>query len=48
MAIDPVCEMQVDEETAEHKSDYEEKNYVFCSADCKSEFDENPEAYINR
>jgi YHS domain-containing protein len=42
---DPVCEMEVTEEDAVGKSEYEGKTYYFCSEDCKEEFDENPEDY---
>lgn len=46
MAKDPVCSMQVDEKTAAAKTEYKGKTYYFCSADCKSVFDQNPEAYV--
>lgn len=48
MAIDPVCEMTVDERTARWKSDYKETTYYFCAPGCKKRFDEKPEAYLNR
>ena len=46
MAIDPVCNMQVDEQTAEWKSEYKGQMYYFCAPGCKAEFDRNPEQYV--
>jgi YHS domain-containing protein len=46
MAIDPVCKMEVDEKKAKFKSTYEGELYCFCSAECKQEFDEDPEEYV--
>ena len=50
MAIqtDPVCGMQVDEQMATNKSQYQGTDYYFCSADCKREFDQQPEQYVVR
>jgi Cu+-exporting ATPase len=47
MSIDPVCGMEVDEDAAVYKSEYHGKTYYFCSPGCKSDFDSDPEAYIN-
>ena len=46
MAIDPVCGMEVDEETAKDRSAFAGKDYFFCSPDCREEFDESPEEYV--
>jgi YHS domain-containing protein len=46
MAIDPVCNMDVDTDTSEFQSMYAGKRYFFCSEECKSDFDERPEEYI--
>ena len=46
MAIDPVCKMTVDEETAEHTTEYEGKTYYFCAAGCKTTFEEDPTKYL--
>ena len=46
MAIDPVCGMEVDENSAKDRSSFEGKTYFFCSTDCREEFDEAPEEYI--
>jgi YHS domain-containing protein len=45
MAIDPVCNMEVDEEDAEFMAKYEGKTY-FCSESCKEEFETDPEEYV--
>jgi Cu+-exporting ATPase len=44
MAKDPVCGMTVDDK-ASLKSTYGGKNYVFCSASCKTKFDKEPGRY---
>ena len=46
MAIDPICKMEVDEKTAQYKSEYKGKTYFFCAPGCKKAFDENPEKYV--
>jgi YHS domain-containing protein len=48
MAIDPVCGMEVDEQTAAGKSEYEGKTYYFCSLGCKAAFDKDPEKYLQQ
>ena len=45
MAKDPVCKMDVDEKTAEFKSQQEGKTVYFCSEDCKKQFDKNPKQF---
>ncbi len=46
MQIDPVCGMQVDENTAQYKSEYNGKIYYFCAPGCKKTFDSEPEKYM--
>ena len=46
MAIDPVCKMTVDENTAKFISEYKGKKYFFCAPGCKRMFDENPEKFL--
>jgi YHS domain-containing protein len=46
MAIDPVCGMEVDEQTAKHKLEYKEEMYYFCAPGCKLMFEEDPDAYL--
>jgi YHS domain-containing protein len=47
MAKDPVCGMDVEEQTAQHKSEYQGQTYYFCAAGCKRAFDKEPEKYLN-
>ncbi len=46
MAKDPVCGMDVAEEGAEFQSAVAGKKYYFCSGECKTEFEAEPEAYV--
>jgi YHS domain-containing protein len=46
MAIDPVCNMEVDEATAQWTSEYKGQTYYFCAPGCKVSFDENPEKFL--
>lgn len=48
MTIDPVCGMQVDEQQATEKSEYQGKTYYFCSTGCKRQFDKDPERYLGQ
>jgi Cu+-exporting ATPase len=45
-AVDPVCGMSVDPESAEYRSFFEGHPYYFCSARCKETFDKDPGKYI--
>jgi YHS domain-containing protein len=47
MAKDPVCGMQVDEQRAAGKREYQGETFYFCSADCLERFDENPHRYAD-
>lgn len=46
MAIDPVCQMAVDERSAAGQSTYEGKTHYFCSPGCREAFEKDPEAYL--
>jgi YHS domain-containing protein len=46
MAKDPVCGMDVDEQTAAGKSAYKGQTYYFCSPGCKRAFDQDPKRYL--
>ncbi|MBI2313927.1 MAG: heavy metal translocating P-type ATPase [Betaproteobacteria bacterium] len=46
MAIDPVCGMTVDEQSAARTLVHEGKTYYFCSGHCRSEFEKNPAAHL--
>lgn len=47
-AIDPVCNMTVDVDTAEYTSDYQGSTYYFCGAGCKRAFDKNPTEFVGK
>ncbi|MBI3652709.1 MAG: YHS domain-containing protein [Acidobacteria bacterium] len=42
---DPICGMQVDEQNAAGKSEYQGQIYYFCSPACKNKFDQDPEQF---
>lgn len=48
MAIDPICKMNVNEDTAQYMSEYKGKTYYFCAPGCKKKFDENPAQYAEK
>ncbi len=45
-AIDPVCEMEVEMESAAATSVYRGQRYYFCAPGCQVSFDEDPERYL--
>ena len=47
-ALDPVCGMTVDPQTAKHQSIHDGDPYFFCCAGCKSKFEADPDRYINK
>jgi YHS domain-containing protein len=44
---DPVCQMQVDQNTAAAVSEHGGRKYYFCSPGCKEKFDRNPGQYTS-
>jgi xanthine dehydrogenase accessory factor len=46
IAIDPICQMEVEIATAKYQSHYGGQNYYFCCAGCKRTFDANPTTYL--
>lgn len=44
---DPVCGMDVDPATSEHRADHGEATYFFCSAHCKAKFVSDPTFYTD-
>ena len=46
MQKDPVCNMQVDEKSAAAKTNYNGKDYYFCSQPCADKFRANPQQYV--
>ncbi len=45
-AIDPVCGMTVEEDSAAATADYKGVTYYFCSVGCKKDFEADPAAYL--
>ena len=48
VAIDPVCDMEVDQDHAAATSVYRDQTYYFCAPGCKAAFDLEPEQYLRR
>ena len=48
MAIDPVCCMTVDEQSAATTSAHAGTTFYFCSTDCGAKFEANPAAYLSQ
>src|SRR5256712_14013152 len=46
MAIDPVCGMTVDEQTAPATAVHNGTTYYFCAPGCKRTFEKDPEAVL--
>ncbi|MGE3979777.1 MAG: YHS domain-containing protein [Nitrospira sp.] len=46
MQRDPVCQMDVDEQTAAAQSTYQGKTFYFCSSGCREAFDKDPGQYV--
>ena len=40
--------MQVNEQQAAGRSEYQGETYDFCSPRCKEQFDQNPERYMSQ
>jgi len=45
MTTDPVCGMDLDEEAAEGRQDYQGTTYYFCSKACQEAFRNEPGRY---
>ncbi len=46
MTTDPVCGMKVDQANPEFQSQFAGKQYFFCSEECRQEFEDRPEEYV--
>ncbi len=46
MVKDPICGMEVDQNTAADRTEYQGQFYYFCSEACKRQFESEPELYI--
>lgn len=44
---DPVCGMEIDEDSAAATADYEGTTYYFCSQGCRRRFEEDPARYAS-
>ncbi len=45
-AVDLVCGMTVDPQTAKHKAIYQDRAYFFCCSGCKTKFEADPGRYL--
>ncbi len=45
-ATDPVCKMTIAEDEAAASAVYKGRTYCFCSAACRDDFEEDPEAHL--
>lgn len=46
MAIDPVCQMEINEASASSSAEHNGATYYFCSEGCAARFQKNPETYL--
>jgi len=47
IAIDPVCGMEVDTESAQLNVEHDGKTYWFCGRGCMLEFQDDPDKYLD-
>ena len=47
-ALDPVCGMTVNPDSAAGSFEYQGKTYYFCSTHCLHRFQQNPESFLNK
>lgn len=48
MKTDPVCNMEIDPNTAAGTSEYQGQTFYFCSKGCKKRFDDNPSQFFKK
>ena len=46
IAVDPVCKMEVETESAQWTSKHEDKTYYFCAPGCMHSFEKDPKKYL--
>ena len=46
MTTDPVCGMKIDDKKPEYQAQFAGRKYNFCSDECRKEFEQNPEEYV--
>ncbi|MBA3436230.1 MAG: YHS domain-containing protein [Chloroflexi bacterium] len=47
IAIDPVCGMEVQTDTAQNTAEHQGTTYYFCGKGCRLEFGDDPEKYLD-
>ena len=47
MAADLVCGETIESENPRFTTDYDNRIYLFCSAECKRKFDDHPDYFIH-
>ena len=47
IAIDPVCGMEVDMDSAQNIAEHNGQRFYFCSRGCMLDFQEDPERYLD-
>lgn len=48
LSKDPVCGMPVDSSKAQNQTEFNGKNYYFCSEKCKTQFKKDPQGYSRK
>lgn len=46
MPIDPVCKMEISEDDAAGHTEYDSKDYYFCSRTCEEKFTHTPGEFV--
>jgi YHS domain-containing protein len=46
MATDPVCGTKIDDKATEFQTQFAGRKYYFCSDECRKEFEEQPEDFV--
>jgi YHS domain-containing protein len=47
MAKDPKCDMDVDEATAKHTTEFQSRRYYFCAPGSKKAFEAEPQTFLD-
>ncbi|CAN5682232.1 hypothetical protein BH18CHL1_BH18CHL1_08780 [soil metagenome] len=47
VAIDPVCGMEVETDTAQHSLVHEGTTYYFCAKGCRLDFQDDPPRFLD-
>lgn len=48
MKPDLVCGKEVDADSARYFTEYDDREYFFCSPECKRRFDDHPDQFIQQ